>query len=91
MTLRALLGASALVASVSFLHAGAANAGFDRHRDHDHIRKGLHALAHDVRSVVLCPLEWFRHRHERAAYTPAPKKVHYAKKVAAKKAAMPLK
>lgn len=89
MTFRALLGASALVASLSLLHTGAANAGFDR--DHDHIRKGLHALAHDVRSVVLCPLEWFRHRHERVAYAPAPKKVHYAKKVAAKKAAMPLK
>ena len=89
MTLRAFLGASALVASISFLGAGAANAGFDR--DHDHIRKGLHSLAHDVRSVILCPLDWFRHRHEHAAYTPAPKKVHYAKKVAAKKAAMPLK
>lgn len=90
MNLRALLGASALVASLTVLHTGAANAGFDRHHD-DHIRKGLHALARDVRSVVLCPLEWFRHRHERVAYAPAPKKVHYAKKVAAKKAAMPLK
>ena len=87
----ALIGAFALVASASFLQTGTAQAGFDH--DHHHVRKHLHDAVREVAAVVMCPLDWFRHRHEHhAAYTPAPKKVVYAKKVAAKKAyATPLK
>ena len=82
MKLRAtMLGAFALVASASVLQPAPAMAGHDLHKRLDH-------AAHRVASVILCPLEWFRHRHHHpVAYTPAPRKVVYAKKVAAKKVA----
>jgi hypothetical protein len=92
LKLRATLGALALVSSACVLQAAPAMAGHDLH-------KRLDSAVHRVVSHVLCPLEWFRHRHHHAhvAYTPAPKKVVYAKKTYAKKvhakkvAAAPLK
>ena len=89
MNSRATLAAFALVSSAFILQPVAAQAG-----GHEHVRKHLHHAVHGIASVVLCPLDWFRHRHHHAhAYTPAPKKVAYAKKTYAKKVAQatPLK
>ena len=89
MKLRAMLGAVALVTSTFVLQSATAQA----HHDVRHVRKHVHDAVHHVASVILCPLDWFRHRHHHAAPAPAPKKVVYAKKVAAKKmaSATPLK
>ena len=82
MKLHALLGASALLTSVLAFQAAPAAAGGHHHH------KSLHDAVHRGASTILCPLEWFRHRHHVAhAYTAAPKKVVYAKKVYAKKVA----
>lgn len=86
MTLRVTMGAAALAAAVLALQPATAQAGHDHHA-----RKHLHDAVHRVASVVLCPLEWFRHRHAEPAYKPAPHKVAYAKKAAAKKSYKPLK
>jgi hypothetical protein len=87
MKLRATLGAYALVLSAAVVMPATAQAGHDH--EHRLVRKHVHDAVHRVASVVLCPLEWFRHRHHHAekAYTPAPKKVVYAKKAYAKKVA----
>ena len=86
MTLRATMGAIALATAAFAVQPTTAQAGHDLHR----VRQDVRAAVDRVGSVVLCPLEWFRHRRAEAA--PAPKKVVYAKKVAAKKmAAAPLK
>ena len=83
MKMRATLAAVALATSAFVLQPATAQAGHDHHN----VRKHLHDAVHRVASVILCPLDWFRHRHHHAAYTPAPKKVVYAKKSAAKKVA----
>jgi hypothetical protein len=86
MKLRATMGAIALATAAFVVQPASAQAG-----DLGHVRKHVHDAVHRVGSVILCPLEWFRHRHHHAAAAPAPKKVA-AKKMAAKKmAAAPLK
>ena len=86
MKLRVTMGAVALATAAFVVQPAPASAGGE-------LRKHLHDAAHRVGSVILCPLEWFRHRHHHAAPAPAPKKAVYAKKVAAKKMAQaaPLK
>ena len=83
MTLRATMGAIALATAAFAVQPTTAQAGHDLHR----VRQDVRDAVHRVGSVVLCPLEWFRHRRAEAAPAPAPKKVVYAKKVAAKKMA----
>lgn len=87
MKLRVTMGAMALATAAFVGQPATAQAG-----DLTHVRKHVHDVVHRVGSVVLCPLEWLRHRHHHHAMaTPAPKKVA-AKKMAAKKmAAAPLK
>lgn len=81
MKLRATMGAIALATAAFVVQPDPAQAG-----DLTHVRKHMHDAVHRVGSVILCPLEWFRHRHHHAAAAPAPKKVA-AKKMAAKKMA----
>ncbi len=86
MKLRATMGAIALATAVFAIQPATAQAG-----DLAHVRKHMHDAVHRVGSVILCPLEWFRHRRAEAAPAAAPKKMA-AKKMAAKKmAAAPLK
>lgn len=82
MKVQVTLGAIALAAAAFVAQPAPAEAG-------GHLRKHLHELAD--RTAHLCPLNWFRHRHAEPAYKPAPQKVAYAKKAAAKKAYKPLK
>lgn len=93
MNMRALLGACAVVASLCVVQP--VQAGFDRDHHHRHLRQDVDRVLAGVASVISCPIEWFRDRlrHREAAYAPAPKKVAYAKKAAAKKMAQakPLK
>ena len=87
MKLRVTMGALALATAAFVVQPATAQAG-----DLTRVRAHVHDAVHRVGSVILCPLEWFRHRHHHATAAPvAPKKV-MAKKMAAKQlASAPLK